>query len=163
MNENDIGAGLAKLDKLRTEDDDRRLAREILQRQQRRVWLLSGLTVAFWAMSATGVFFVVYSTVFHLYPKQQQLLRAQVTAGLPPEQLIEIQASHFRAVELCTLVVAGSFIAASLAAICTLLLIFVSRQATLAQINLSLTKIFDLLKQPTSGDTDERLRDPTTP
>ena len=155
MNENEIGAGLARLEALRGDDSDRWLARKILRRDRRRVWLLSGLAVLFWAISGAGVFFVVYTAMFHLYPKQQQLMHAQAAGNLPTEQLIEIQSSHFRAVELCTLVVAASFIAATLAGICTLLLILVSRQATLTHINSSLAKIFELLQQPTPAARDE--------
>jgi len=154
MNENEIGAGLARLEALR-EGDDRWLARKIVRRDRRRIWLLSGLAVFFWAISGAGVFFVVYTTMFHLYPKQQKLMQAQAGGTLPTQQLIEIQASHFRAVELCTLVVAASFIAATLAGICTLLLILVSRQATLTHINSNLAKILELLKQPTPAGRDE--------
>jgi len=154
MNEKEIGAGLARLEALRNDGDDRRLAREILVRDRRRVWLLSGLAVLFWAISAAGVFFVVYTAVFHLYPKQQKLMHAQAIGELPAEQLIQIQASHFRAVELCTLVIAAAFVTATLAGICTLALILVSRQATLAQINSSLVKIFELLQQPTTPASD---------
>src|SRR5262245_41503538 len=102
MNENDIGAGLARLEARPNEGDDRRLAREILQRGRRRVWLLSGLAILFWAISAAGVFFVVYAALFHLYPRQQKLMHALASGELPAEQVIQIQASHFRAVELCT-------------------------------------------------------------
>jgi hypothetical protein len=154
MNENEIGTGLARLEALRR-DDDRRLAHKIVSRDRRRIWLLSGLAVLFWAISAAGVFFVVYTAIFHLYPKQQKLMQAQAAGTLPTQQLIEIQSSHFRAVELCTLVVAASFIAATLAAICTLSLILVSRQATLTHINSSLAKIFQLLEQPTPAGKDE--------
>ena len=65
MNENEIGAGLARLESLR-DDDDRRLARSIVRRDRRRIWLLSGLAVLFWAISAAGVFFVVYTVMLHL-------------------------------------------------------------------------------------------------
>lgn len=159
MNESEIGAGLARMEALRGEEEDRQVARQILQRDRRRLWLLSGLAILFWAIAGVGVFFVVYASVFHLYPKQQQLMRAQARGDLPVEQLIEIQASHFRAVELCTLVVAVAFIAATLSAICTLLLILVSRQATLAHINSSLVKISELLQQPTATGREGLLYD----
>ncbi len=147
MNENEIGTGLARLGVLRSADDERSLARKVLQRDQRRIWLLTGLAALFWAIAAAGVLFVVYVALFHLYPKQQLMMRASATGDLSTEQLIEIQASHFRAVEICTLVVASSFIAATLAAICTLALILVSRQATLKQINANLAEMLERLQR----------------
>jgi hypothetical protein len=154
MNEKEIGAGLARLQVLRG-DDDRGLARKILGRDRRRIWLLSGLAVLFWAVSGAGVFFVVYTAIFHLYPKQQKLMQDLAVGNLPAQQLMEVQSYHFRVAELCTLVVAASFIAATLAAICTLLLILVSRQATLTHINVSLAKILELLEQRTRAGRDE--------
>ena len=151
MNENEIGTGLAKLDALRGEDSDRHLARKVLQRDRGRVWLLTGLALLFWAIAGAGVFFVVYVAIVHLYPKQQQLMNAYAIGNLPKEQLIEIQASHFRAVQICTLVVAAAFIATILAALCTLLLTLVSRQATLRQINANLVEIFEMLEQQRLG------------
>jgi|SRR6478672_9458952 len=151
MNENDIGAGLAKLESPRRAEDDRRLARQVLQRDRGRVWLLTGLAALFWVIAGAGVLFVVYVAMFHLYPKQQQLMRAQMTGDLPAEQVVAIQALHFRAVELCTLVVAAAFIAATLAGICTLLLILFSRRATLRQINANLVEIFEQLQRQRFG------------
>jgi hypothetical protein len=147
MNENEIGTGLAKLGALQIAEDERKLARRVLQRDRRRSWLLTGLAVLFWVIAAVGGFFVVYVATFHLYPKQQVAMRAYATGNLRGKQLIEIQASHFRAVEICTLVVAASFISVTLAAICTLLLILVSRQATLGQINANLIELFEQLQR----------------
>lgn len=147
MNENDIGARLAKLVVLQGADEDRRLARKIHQRDRGRVWLLTGLAVLLWAIAGAGVFFVVYVAIFYLYPKHQQLIHDHAIGELPTERFIEIQALHFRSVELCTIIVAGAFIAATLAAICTLLLILVSRRVTLRQINANLVEIFEQLQQ----------------
>ena len=151
MNENEIGTGLARLGALRGADDERHLARKVLQRDRRRVGLLTGLAILFWAIAAAGVFFVVYVAIFHLYPKQQQLMRDHAAGNLPAERLIEIQALHFRTVEICTLVVSAAFIAATLAAICTLLLILVSRRATLKQIDANLIEIFEQLQRQRLG------------
>src|SRR5688572_18821425 len=151
MNENEIGAGLAKLEALRGADDDRLLARKVLQRDRGRVWLLTGLAVLFWVIAAAGVLFAVYVAIFHLYPKQQQLMHDHAIGKLPTELFVEIQALHFRMIELCTLVVAAAFVAATLAAICTLLLILVSRRATLRHINANLVEIFEQLQQQRLG------------
>jgi ABC-type multidrug transport system fused ATPase/permease subunit len=151
MNENEIGPGLVKLEGLRSADDDRNLARKVLQRDRGRVWLLTGLAVLFWTIAGAGVLFVAYVAIFHIYPKQQQLMHDHAIGKLPTELFIEIQALHFRSVENCTLVVAAAFIAATLAAICTLLLILVSRRATLRQINANLVEIFEKLQQQPLG------------
>lgn len=151
MNENEIQAGLAKLESLRVTDEDRHLAGKILQRDRARVWLLAGLAVLFWGIAGAGVLYVVNVAIFDLYPKQQQLMRDHATGKLPTEQVIEIQSLHFRVVEICTLVVAAAFVAATLAALCTLLLILVSRRATLKQINANLVEIFETLQQQRAG------------
>lgn len=151
MNENEIVAGPARLKTLRDADDDRHLARKVLQRDRGRVRLLTGLAILFWAIAGAGVLFVTYVAIFHVYPKQQKLMHDHASGNLPTEQVIEIQALHFRVMELCTLVVVASFIAATLAAACTILLVFVSRRATLKQVNATLVEIFELLHQQRSA------------
>jgi hypothetical protein len=151
MNENEIRARLTGLNSLPGAGDDRQLARAVVQRDRKRMWLLAGLAVIFWTIAAAGMLFVVYVAIFHLYPKQQKLMHDHALGTVSNERLIEIQALHFRAVEICTLVVAAAFIAATLAASCTLFLIFVSRRATLRQINANLVEIFEQLQQPRLG------------
>ena len=151
MNENEIATVLARLQALPGTHDDRHLARQVLQRDRRRVGLLTGLAVLFWVIAGAGIGFVVYVAVFHVYPKQQKLMHDQAIGKVPADRVIEIQASHIHAVELCTLVVAAAFVSATLAASCTLLLIFVSRRATLRQINANLVEIFEQLQQQRPG------------
>jgi hypothetical protein len=149
MNENEIGKRLLNLDTgiVRAAAEDRQLARKVLQRDQWRVWLLAILAILLWLVAAAGVFFVVYVAIFHLYPKQQQLMRDAAIGNLPVERMIEIQSLHFRAVEICTLVVASAFVAATLAVACTVLLVLVSRQVTMRHINTNLMEIFERLQQ----------------
>jgi hypothetical protein len=147
MNEHEIGPGLARLAAQGRSDVDRQLARNMLQRDRRRMGLLAALAVLFWAIAAAGVLFVVYVAIFRLYPRQQKLMHDQALGNLPAQQLIEIQAFHFQVVQTCTLVVAAAFISATLAAGCTLLLIFLSRRATLSQINANLAEILEHLQQ----------------
>ncbi len=153
MKESDVRKRLLELDRknLQTETADRQLARNVLERDRRRVWILAALAILFWLIAAAGVFWVVSAAVFHLYPKHQQLMRDSAMGAIPVERVIELQSLHFRAVEICTLVVAAAFVAATLAVACTILLVLVSRQGTLRQINLNLAEIFDLLKQQQSG------------
>ena len=148
MTDDEIGKGLVNLnpDARRSEVDERQLARKILQRDRRRVWLLAGVAVLLWLVAAACVFFVVYVAIFHLYPKQHKLMRDHAIGNLPAQQVIEIQSLHFRVVEICTLVIAAALVAATLAAVCTVLLVLVSRQATMRQINMSLVQLFKELQ-----------------
>jgi hypothetical protein len=149
MTDDEIGKGLLNLNSeaARSEVDERHLARKTLQRDRRRVWLLAAAAVVLWLVAAASVFFVVYAAIFHLYPKQQQLMRDHAMGNLPVQQVIEIQSLHFRVVEIYTLVIAAAFVAATLAAVCTVLLVLVSRQATMHQINISLEELFKELQQ----------------
>ena len=105
------------------------------------------VAVLLWLVAAACVFFVVYVAIFHLYPKQQKLMRDHAIGNLPAQQVIEIQSLHFRVVEIYTLVIAAAFVAATLAAVCTVLLVLVLRQATMRQINMSLVQLFKELQQ----------------
>jgi len=125
----------------------RQLAAKALQRERSRLRLLAALTVLLWLVAATGVFWVLYAATFHLYPKQQQLMRNAALGKLPAEEVVAIQALHFQAVEICTRVVAASFVALTLAALCTVLLVLTARTATLRQINASLADISQHLRQ----------------
>jgi cell division protein FtsL len=158
MTENDIGKGLLNLntDAPRSAADERQLARKVLQRDRRRVWLLAAMAVLLWLVAAASVFFVVYVAIFHLYPKQHQLMRDYALGDLPVQQMIEIQSLHFRTVEICTLVVSAAFVAATLAAVCTVLLVLVSRQATMRQINAGLAEIFEELHEQRPGPAREK-------
>jgi hypothetical protein len=124
-----------------------RLAAQVLARERWRLRLLAALTVLLWLAAAAGVFWVLYAAIFHLYPKQQQLMHDAALGEFPAAKVVEIQALHFQAVEICTRVVAASFVALTLAALCTVLLVLASRTATLRQINASLAEISEQLKQ----------------
>lgn len=140
--------------------DPRQLTQQFLQRERRRVRLLTALAILLWLLAAAGVFFVVYVALEHLYPKHRKLMRDTALGNLPVEQIVERQALHFQAVEICTLVIAASFAALTLAALCTVLLVLASRRATLHQINTNLAEISEQLKHlrlapsnPSSGPT----------
>jgi hypothetical protein len=127
--------------------DPRQLAGKVLARERWRVRLLATLVVLLWLLAAAGVFFVIYVASWHLYPKQQKLMRDATLGKLPVEEIVEIQALHFRVVELCTQVTAAAFVALTLAALGTVLLVLASRRATLRQINAHLAEISAQLKQ----------------
>jgi hypothetical protein len=118
-----------------------------LRRERWLVHLLTGLTVLLWLVAAAGVFFVVYVATWHIYPKQHKLMLDATLGREPVEKIVKIQELLFQAVEVCTYVVAASFVALTLAALCTVLLVLVSRRATLRQINAQLAEISTQLKQ----------------
>src|SRR5712692_1049852 len=128
MSDKEIGKALLHLDTGATAiaPDPRQLAGKVLQRERWRVRLLTGLTVLLWLTAAAGVFFVIYVATWHLYPKQQKLMLDATLGRLPVEEVAKIQAVHFQAVEICTRVVAAAFVALTLAALCTVLLVLVS-------------------------------------
>jgi hypothetical protein len=149
MKESDLAKRLLNLDSGNSPAPvlDRELARRVVQKDRRHVWTLAALASLFWLLAAIGVFFVVYAAVFHLYPKQHQLMTDAATGALPVAHVIEIQSLHFRAVEICTLAVAAAFVAATLAVGCTIGLVLVSRRATMRHINTNLIQILELLQK----------------
>jgi hypothetical protein len=149
MNDDEIGKALLNLNAEASAGapDPRRLAGNVLARGRWRVRLLATMAVLLWLLAAAGVFFVIWVATWHLYPKQQKLMRDATLGKLPVERIVEIQALHFRAVELCTQVTAASFVALTLAALGTVLLVLESRRATLRQINAQLAEISARLKE----------------
>jgi Na+/proline symporter len=148
MAEQDIGKALLNLDSgvPARDPDTRQLARTVIARDQRRVRLLTGLTILLWLLAAAGVFFVVYVALWHLYPKEHKLVQEVALGNLTAEQIVALQTLHFQAMRICTLVIAAAFAAITLAALCTVLLILVSRRATLRQINANLAEVSEQLK-----------------
>ena len=162
MSDKEIGKALMNLDTgaLAGTPDPRQLARKVLQQERWKVRLLAGLTILLWLAAAAGVFFVIYVAIWHLYPKQHQLMHDATLGKMPVEKVVEIQAIHFQAVELCTRVVAASFVALTLAALSTVLLVLVSRRATLRQINDQLAEISGQLKQLQLASENQSHRPP---
>jgi hypothetical protein len=150
MNENDIRAAMHDLDsKLPPGSlDPRQLASRVVKRQQRLMRLLAGISIFLWLFAAVGVFYVVIGALWHLYPRQRLLFREAAFGKLTAEQIDALQAAHFMVVEEGTIVLAVSFVALTMAALCILLLVVVSRRATLAQINQQLAEISQQLRPP---------------
>jgi hypothetical protein len=162
MSDKEIGKALVNMDTdaLAGISDPRRLAGKVLHRERWRIRLLTGLTILFWLVAAAGVFSVIYIATWHLIPKQHQLMRNATLGKLPADKVVEIQASHFQAVELCTHLVAVAFVALTLAGLCTVLLVVVSRRATLRQINAQLAEISAQLKRLQLASADQSQRPP---
>lgn len=162
MNDEEIGKALLNLDTGTSAGapDLRQLPGKVLQQERGRIRLLAGLTILLWLVAAAGVFWVIYVATWHLYPKQQKLMRDATLGNMRVEEVVAIQALHFQVLELCTRVVAAAFVALTLAALCTVLLVLVSRRATLRQINNQLAEISGQLKQLQLPAVDQSHRPP---
>jgi hypothetical protein len=145
--------------------DPRQVTLSLLQRDRRRVRLLAGLAVVLWLVAAGGlgllVFalhdYIVWVRVRSFMPEQSFEAGADKGNPLRPgtrltpsldQTLRETNLIHHS-----TPVVAGAVGALVLAALCTVLLVFSSRRATLRQINASLLAICEQLRQlrPAAG------------
>jgi hypothetical protein len=153
MNDDDIRAAIHNLDtKLPAESlDPRQVAKRVVQRRHWQMRLLTGITVFFWLFAAAGVLYVVYGALWHLYPRQKLLMREIALGKLSPDKVDALQATHFMVVEAATVILGVSFIAITLAALCTVILVLVSRRATLAQINHQLAGISEQLRPPATA------------
>src|SRR6476661_6334227 len=137
MNDDDIRAAMHNLDTKvpAVSLDPRQVASRVIKRHQWQIRFLTGIAIFLWLFAAAGVLYVVYGALWHLYPRQKLLMHDIALGKLTPEKVDALQATHFMVVEAATVVLAVSFIALTLAALCTVMLVFVSRRATLAQIN----------------------------
>ena len=153
MNEYDIRAAMHNLDtKLPAGSlEPRQVASRVLKRHQLQVRLLAGISIFLWLLAAAGVLYVVYGALWHFYPRQKQLMRAAALGTLTAEKIDAVQALHFTVIEAATVVLAASFIALTLAALSTVLLVLVSRRATLVQLNQQLAEISRQLRPPPLG------------
>jgi hypothetical protein len=147
MTEKGIGGGRVNCDLAVPADplDASGLARQALRRERRCMRLLTGIATLLWLLAAAGVAFVVDVVLRRLNPTLQQLLRDSALGKLPVERMVVLQAIHFQAVKICTLIIAASFAALTLAALCTVLLVLISRRVTLHQINTKLGAINEQL------------------
>jgi hypothetical protein len=152
MNENDIREAVHNLDTTLPEGSlaPRQVAGRVVQRHQRQMRLLAGISIFMWLLSAAGVFYVVYGAFWHFYPRQKLLMRETALGKIPAEKIDALQETHFMVIEAATIILAASFIALTLAALCTVLLVLVSRRATLSQISQQLAEISENLRPPPS-------------
>jgi hypothetical protein len=138
MSTNDLAKALLELDVGLGPGaaDPRRLTREILKRDRRRVRLLAGLTVLLWLAAGAGLAFLVLSLDWYI--------RAVRTASLMPGQPVtEGTGPLHHSVPY----VLGSIAALLLAGFCTVALVLSSRRAALRQVNAGLLEISEQLKQ----------------
>jgi ABC-type Fe3+ transport system permease subunit len=141
MTDKELSKGLLNLDATSTPTalDSRTLTHKILARDRRRIRLLASLATLFWILATAGVIWLVSIYLLFVAPR----LRAY---GAGREQLENDWNDWAQAGDLAAQSVLACIIALLLAAVCTVLLILLSRRATLRQINANLLEISEQLK-----------------
>jgi hypothetical protein len=137
MSENEFAKSL-----LRGEDpiDVPALTARVLRRDRRRIWVLGALCVLAWM----AVVMIPWATTLPMLAKVVQY-QVNLDRGGPPnrEQLLDV----LRVVKVGTMAAFASSIGCMfVAAVCTVLLIVLSRRATLRQVNARLAEISAELK-----------------
>jgi hypothetical protein len=148
MTQKDLGKALLKLGvtELSGLPDAREQTWRILERDRRRVRLLTGMTIGAWLLSTLLIFTVLVAFGF-LFPRVAKL-RMDVEQGkVTQDQGEQLRNSHDLGLMKGTLVIALSVAALTFAAICTVMLNLTTRRATLRQINASLLEISAQLKE----------------
>ncbi len=142
MTENELGKALLNLDMAPppTAPDPRQLTRNILERDRRRVRLLAGLATLFWVLTAAGIVSLCPFYVMMVAPRLRayEAGRAQLANDWEAWATVGDWAAYW---------ILACIISLLLAAVCTVLLVLLSRRATLRQINASLAEISEQLKQ----------------
>jgi hypothetical protein len=142
MTEKELGKALLNLDLASSPaaPDPRQLTRQILERDRRRIRLVAGLATFFWILTAVGIVCLCPFYVMNVAPRLRSYHagRAQLANDWEVWALVGEWAAYW---------LLACIISLLLAAICTVLLVLLSRRATLRQINASLMEISDQLKQ----------------
>jgi len=119
--------------------DPRLLAQHIVERDRRRIRWLAGITTVFWLLAAGCI--VSLGIIFVMCVEPRLLAYAAGKAQLSSDWRDWAQAG-----DLAAKVLLGSMVALFLAAVSTVVLILLSRRATLRQINASLAEISQHLR-----------------
>ena len=148
MGEKELGRALLQLDsdQLASKPDARQQTWKILERDRRRVWWLTALTITLWAAAILMVFLMLIAFAL-VFPLQAKLRDPAELARLPAEMRQEAQFKAQIAFQMVVVGVTCSVGILAMAALFTLLLVLASRRATLRQINASLIEISQQLKE----------------
>jgi hypothetical protein len=142
MTEKELGKALLNLDLVPAPaaPDPRQLTQKILERDRKRIRLLAGLATLFWVLTTVGIVCLCPFYVMIVAPRLRayQAGRAQLEKDWNDWAMVGDWAVYW---------ILACIISLLLAAICTVLLILLSRRATLRQINASLVEISEQLKQ----------------
>jgi hypothetical protein len=150
MTDKELAKALLQLgsSELHSMPDASALTQKILTRDRRRVWLIAVVTLFFWVMSALVLFGFMFTLIGMIGDIQQ--------SGRPPADPL------IAAIYKFLLVLAASLESLVLAFLCTILLMFFSRRATLRQVNAQLAVISHQLTElrrppgPSSGQAPDK-------
>jgi heme exporter protein D len=142
MTEKELGRALLNVDVAPppAAPDPRQLTLKILERDRRRIRRLAVLATLFWVLTTAGVVCLLPFYVMVVAPRLRayQLGRAHLEQDWNDWMMVGNWAACWILACIVSLLVA---------AVCTVLLILVSRRATLRQINANLVEISEQLKQ----------------
>jgi hypothetical protein len=154
MNEKELGRVLLQLDAndLAGVPDARQPTWRVLERDRRRVRLVTGLALVTWLAGLGLVLWAMVAAGF-IMPKHAQLMKHIAEGKINAETRDRVAAYHQQVTMMVTVAVGWGVAVLAMAALCTLLLVRVSRQATLRQLNASLLAISEQLRklQPTAS------------
>jgi hypothetical protein len=150
MGEKELGRALLDLDArtLAGTADPREPTMRILDRDRRRIWWQTALTIVLWIGALFMVLWMLVALAL-LMPFEAHLHdEAQVArAGLTPAMRAEAEWSAHIMSRMITVGITCTIGVLALAAGSTVLLVLATRRATLRQINASLLEISEQLKQ----------------
>jgi len=159
MSEKELGRALLDLDsqKLAGVPDAREQTWKVLERDRRRVWWWTALTVGLWA-AALGMVMLMLIGYGLVFPLQAKLAGEANAARINEKELIDLdnltpeqrELAKFKAqivFQMITVGVTASVGLTCLAILSSMLLNRAGRQATLRQINASLLEISNQLKE----------------
>jgi uncharacterized membrane protein len=136
MTEKEFGKALLSLDTTPkvSELDPRSMARNIVERDQRRIRVLAALTIMFWIAAAAGIIWL--GVMYFVMVEPRLIAYASGHAQLESDWRDWARAGDVAARSLL-----ACLASLMLAAVSTVLLILLSRHATLRQINASLSEL----------------------
>ena len=148
MNEKELGRVLLKLDasNLAGVPDAEQQTWRVLERDRRRVWWVTAMTLVTWLAGVALVIWVFVAAGF-IMPKHAQLMLHIQQGKIDAATRDQVAAFHQKFTMMMALGTAGAVGVLAMAALSTLLLVRVSRQATLRQVNASLLAISEQLRQ----------------
>jgi ABC-type Fe3+ transport system permease subunit len=141
MNDKEFGKALLSLETTPKPSaiDPRQMARNVVERDRRRIRLLTGVSAFFWIAATAGIVWLATMYFFMVEPRLQAYAegRAQVEADWK---------DWARAGDIAARSLLVCLVALLLAALSTVVLILLSRHATLRQINASLSELTERVK-----------------
>jgi multisubunit Na+/H+ antiporter MnhB subunit len=127
--------------------EEREVVQKVLHRDRRRIRILTWATIGFFLLAVIGIYWNFHLAKTEVYSKifrcQDQISRQDIT-GVERHILILLQEAYMSQFKNI-LAASVAFAAILVAAFCTVLLIMVTRRATLRQIQASLVALSEKL------------------